>query len=93
MPMIKDIATHLHGAKVFTVLDVCSGFWHVSIDEQSSFRTTFQIPFKCYRWKCMPFRISSVQEVFQCKMHELNERLPGIADVADDFIAVGHRDT
>ena len=32
MPTIKDIATRLHGAKVFTVLDAKSGFWHVKLD-------------------------------------------------------------
>lgn len=32
MPTIEDIATRLHGAKVFNVLDVCNGFWHVSLE-------------------------------------------------------------
>ena len=93
MPTIEDIATRLHGAKVFTVLDVRNGFWHVSLDEESSFLTTFQTPFGHYRWKRMPFGISSAPEVFQRKMHELIERLNGIEVVADDFIAVGYGDT
>ena len=29
LPTIEDIATHLDKAKMFTVLDVRSGFWHV----------------------------------------------------------------
>ena len=29
LPTIEDIVTRLHGAKVFTVLDVSKGFWHV----------------------------------------------------------------
>ncbi len=37
LPTIEDIATRLHGAKVFTILDVSKGFWHVSLDEPSSF--------------------------------------------------------
>ena len=41
LPTIEDVATQLHGAKVFTVLDVSKGFWHVELDEQSSFLTTF----------------------------------------------------
>ena len=93
MPTIEDIATRLHGAKVFTVLDVRNGFWHVSLDEESSFLTTFQTPFGRYRWKRMPFGISSAPEVFQRKMHELIEGLNGIEVVADDFIAVGYGDT
>ena len=36
LPTVEDIATCLHGAKVFTVMDVRNGFWHVSLDEESS---------------------------------------------------------
>ena len=79
LPTIEDIATRLHGAKVFSVLDVRNGFWHVKLDESSSLLTTFHTPFGCYRWKRMPFGISSAPEVFQRRMHEL----------IDDFVAVG----
>ena len=43
LPTIEDIATRLHGAKLFTVLDVQHGFWHVPLDESSSL-TTFNTP-------------------------------------------------
>ena len=32
LPTIEDVAIRLYGAKVFTVLDVRSGFWHVVLD-------------------------------------------------------------
>ena len=51
LPTIEDIATRLHGAKVFTILDISKGFWHIPLDEPSSFLTTFHIPFGRYRWK------------------------------------------
>lgn len=75
--------TCLHGAKVFTVMDVQNGFWHVSLDEESSYLTTFQTP----------FGISSAPEVFQRKMHKLIEGMTGVEVVADDFIAVGYGET
>ena len=80
---MEDIATHLHGAKVFTVMDVWNGFGHVSLDEESSYLTTFQTP----------FGILSAPEVFQRKMHELIEGMMGIEVVADDFTAVGYSET
>ena len=89
LPTIEDIATRLHGAKVFTKLDVRNGFWHVALDEPSSYLTTFHTPFGRYRWRRLPFGISSAPEVFQRKMHELVEGLSGIEVVADDFIVVG----
>ena len=92
LPTIEDIATRLHGAKVFTVLDVRHGFWHVRLDERSSYLTTFNTPFGRYRYKRMPFGISSAPEVFQKKMHELIEG-HGIEVVADDFVVVGYGNT
>ena len=93
LPTIDEIATRLHGAKVFTVLDVRQGFWHVPLDEKSSLLTTFNTPFGRYRWKRMPFGISSAPEVFQHCMHEVIEGLQGIEVVADDFVAVGFGET
>ena len=93
LPTIEDIATRLPGAKVFTILDVRNGFWHVSLDEESTYLTTFQTPFGRYRWKRMPFGISSAPEVFQRKMHEFIEGLTGIEVIADDFITVGFGST
>jgi len=93
LPTIEDVATRLHGAKLFTILDVRNGFWHVSLDEQSSLLTTFHTPFGRYRWTRMPFGICSAPEVFQRRMHELIEGLCGVEVVADDFVAIGRGDT
>ena len=93
LPTIEDVATRLYGAKLFTILDVRNEFWHVVLDESSSFLTTFHTPFGRYRWKCMPFGICSAPEVFQRRMHELIEGLHGIEVIADDFAAVSFGDT
>ena len=68
MPTIEEVASRLRGAKVFTSLDVSIGFWHVVLDEESLFCTTFNTPFGRYHWKRMPFGIRSAPEVFQRKM-------------------------
>ena len=92
LPTIEYVATRLHGAKVFSLLDVCSGFWHVISDEPSSDLTTFNTPFGRYRWKRLPFGICSAPEIFQRKMHQLIEVLFGVEVVADDFVVVGFGD-
>ena len=93
LPTIEDVATRLYGAKVFSVLDFRSGFWHITLDESSSFLTTFHTPFGRYRWKRMPFGICSAPEIFQRRMHELIEGLIGVEVVADDFVVVGRGQT
>lgn len=92
LPTIKDVSTCLHGAKVLTKLDVQSGFWHIVLDEKSSYLTTFQTPFGHFQRKRMPFGISSAPEVFQLQMHELIKGLQGMEVTADDFVVVrfGH---
>ena len=90
MPTIEEVASRLHGANVFTSLDVSNGFWHVVLDEESSFCTTFNTPFGRYRWKRMPFEIRSAPEVFQRKMHELIDGLRAFEVIADDFVVVGY---
>ena len=70
LPTIEDIATRFSGARVFSILDVKQGFWHVPLEEESSYLTTFNTPFGRYRWLRMPFGISSAPEVFQQKMHD-----------------------
>ena len=83
----------MHGAKVFTMTYARNCFWHVSLEEESIYLTTFQTPFGRYPWKRMSFGISSAPKVFQRRMHELIEGLDGIEVVADNFIAVGYGDT
>ena len=45
VPTIEEIVEQLHGARVFSVCDVKSGFWHVPLAEHSSWLTTFATPF------------------------------------------------
>ena len=89
LPTIEDIATKLHKAKVFTVLDVKNGFWHVKLAEESSYLTTFNTPFGRYRWIRMPFGLCSAPEIFQRRMHEMVEGMDGIEVIADDFLICG----
>ena len=93
LPTIEDVATRLYGAKVFTVLDVRSGFWHVVLDKPSSLLTTFHTPFGHYRWNRMPFGICSAPEIFQRRIHEVIEGLTGVEVIADNFVVVGRGDT
>ena len=41
MPTIDDVLPDLSEAKVFSVVDAKNGFWHIELDEISSFLTTF----------------------------------------------------
>lgn len=93
LPTIEEVATRLHGAKLFSVLNARNGFWHIKLEEESSYLTTFNTPFGRYRWRRIPFGISSAPEVFQRRMCEVVEGLKGVEEVADDLVVVGFGDT
>ncbi|XP_061185196.1 uncharacterized protein K02A2.6-like [Saccostrea echinata] len=89
MPTLEDILPNLANAEVFSALDAKEGFWHIKLDESSSFLTTFWTPFGRYRWLRLPFGISSALEEFQRRQHEVLEGLTGAECVMDDIIVYG----
>lgn len=93
LPTIEDILPDLSRAKVFTVCDVKSGFWHVKLEEESSYLKTFATPFGRYRWLRMPMGISPAPEVFQRKLTQVLEDLPGMYIIADDVLVTGQGET
>ena len=45
LPLLEDVASRLHKAKIFSVFDAKTGFLQIKLDEKSSFLTTFNTPF------------------------------------------------
>uniref|UniRef100_A0A3P9JTB0 ribonuclease H n=1 Tax=Oryzias latipes TaxID=8090 RepID=A0A3P9JTB0_ORYLA len=93
LPTIDDILPDVSKAKVFTVCDVKHGFWHVKLTEESSQLTTFATPFGRFRWLRMPIGISPAPEVFQRRLMQALENLPGTYVIADDILITGKGDT
>lgn len=90
---IDEILPSLGKARIFSTVDVKKGFWHVELDKDSSLLTTFWTPFGRYRWKRLPFGISSAPEIFQMKVFEMTHDLNGVEVMADDILVYGCGDT
>ncbi|XP_062567680.1 uncharacterized protein K02A2.6-like [Saccostrea cucullata] len=93
LPVIEDVLPDVSKPRVFTVCDVKNGFWHVELDEQSSYLTTFETPFGRYRWRRLPFGISPAPEIFQHRLELAIQNLPGVKAVADDILIYGEGDS
>ena len=65
MRTIDVIITRMPNASIFLVLDASSGFWQVSLDHYSAKLCTFNTPYGRYMFKCLPFGLSSSQDIFQ----------------------------
>ena len=50
-----DVYHKLANAKYITVIDFKKSFWQFLVDEESSYLTTFNTPFGCYRYLRLPF--------------------------------------
>ena len=86
---IDNVLPLLSDAKLFTVLDAKNGFWHVQLDTDSSYLTTFSTPWGRYRWLRMPFGITSAPEEFQRRMDIALEGLDGTKAITDDILVFG----
>ena len=87
MPVVDDLLPALANARVFSVCDLRSGFWHISLDEESSYLTTFATPFGRYRWLWMPFGISPAPEIFQSRLEAALSGLGGVKAIVDYLLS------
>ena len=93
IPTVDHLLTEIVNAKVFTLADIKSAFWHVPLDEESSLLTTFNTPLGRMKWNRMPFGISVAPEEFQRRIDENLEGLEGVKAIADDILIWGDGDT
>ena len=91
MQTLEDVLPNLNNSSVFSTADAKDGFWHVELDEESSYLTTMGTPFGKYRWLRMPFGIAPAPEEFTRRLHSALEceKLDGIESVADDVLIHG----
>lgn len=85
IPTLEELSLKLKGKKIFTVLDLKEGFYHIPLDESSKKLTCFITPFGKFCFKRLPFGIKVSPEVFQ----RTNEKMFGDLNIGiyfDDFI-------
>ncbi|UYV76843.1 K02A2.6-like [Cordylochernes scorpioides] len=89
IPVVEHTLAQLKGAKLFTKLDANSGFWQIPLSSESSALTTFITPFGRFRFKRLPFGISSAPEIFQKRMGQILEGLEGTLCNMNDILVYG----
>ncbi|CAL8069840.1 unnamed protein product [Orchesella dallaii] len=89
MPVVEHTLGQLAGARIFTKLDANSGFYQILLSPESRSLTTFITPFGRYRYRRLPFGITSAPEHFQKRMMDILEGLPGVVLHVDDMLIWG----
>ena len=65
LPKINEIYGRLKGAKYFTTLDLCSGYYHIGLSESSKAKTAFITDFSKYQFEVVPFGLAQAPAYFQ----------------------------
>lgn len=86
---VDEVITKINDAKFFTIVDARKGYWHVPLDEESSYLPTFNTPFGRYRFRRLPFGLIVSQDVFQKQLDTAFEGLNGVTGIADDTFVYG----
>ena len=84
-----EVVSKLAGAKYFSTFDATSGFWQIPLDEASRQLITLNTQFGRYKFKRLPFGISSAPEVFQRIMHQMFDLIDSCAIIMDDILVWG----
>ena len=76
----------LKGAKVFSTIDLRSGYHHVALGKDSGAKTAFVTPFGKYKFFMVPFGLAHAPAYFQLLMNKVLEGLTYAMTYLDDII-------
>lgn len=86
LPRIDDLIDKLHGATVFSSLDLQSGYHQIRIAEKDVHKTAFITPQGLYEYRVMPFGLCNAPSAFQRQMNQMLGHLPFAVVYLDDIL-------
>ena len=71
LPRVDDNLDALAGAKLFSTLDLASGYWQVEMDPHDAEKTAFCTRYGLYQWRVMPFGLCNAPSTFERLMEKV----------------------
>ena len=75
LPKIDEMYVRLKGSRVFSTIDLRSGYNHVALGKDSRAKTTFVTPFGKYEFLMIPFGLAQAPAYFKLLMNKVLEGL------------------
>ena len=86
LPKIDEMYAKLKGAKVFSTIDLRSGYHHITLGKSSRAKTAFMMPFGKYEFLMVPFGLAQAPAYFQLLMNKVLDGLDFAVTYLDDII-------
>ena len=85
LPKIDKMYAKLKGAKVFSTIDLRSGYHHIALGKSSRAKTAFVTPFGKYKFLMVPFGLAQTPAYFQLLMNKVLKGLKFAMTYLDDI--------
>ena len=89
VPLPEDVFRKLGGGKLFTKLDLTNAYQQMLLDPESQPYVTINTHRGLYRYKRLPFGITSSPAIFQRTMEIILQGLEYVAVIQNDILITG----
>ena len=86
LPKIDEMYAKLKGTKVFSTIDLRSGYHHIALGKSARAKTAFVMPFGKYEFLMVPFGLAQAPAYFQLLMNKVLKGLKFAMTYLDDII-------
>ncbi|UYV63704.1 hypothetical protein LAZ67_2005371 [Cordylochernes scorpioides] len=86
VPNIMDFASHLHGKKIFSTIDLVRAYHHVPVESRDIPKTAVITPFGLFEFPLMSFGLCNAAQTFQRLINEVLQGLDFAYAYIDDVL-------